>query len=217
MRSLLFLPLSAGIKGGGGMGTFEPPCWRLCPPPLAPSQKEKMATVSHFGQIFGFLPPQNRILPPRCPPPKFLVPPLLFKAVKWIGMFVLAKLVKHMTCGQFVTQHQLMRLFAVKLILSYEQKCQLRSKFLKNSSLIKNKLWHKLYEFINSNLSISVRKICFNPIILNIFNRFVCKLVTLPVHILVVYFQSDQTVLDKLSIAFDWSMIWTSFWCQNVP
>ena len=32
----------------------------------------------------------------------------------------------------FVTQRQLMRLFAVKLILSYEQKCKVRSKFLKN-------------------------------------------------------------------------------------
>ena len=32
----------------------------------------------------------------------------------------------------FVTQRQLMRRFAVKLILSYEQKCKVRSKFLKN-------------------------------------------------------------------------------------
>ena len=31
-----------------------------------------------------------------------------------------------------VTQRQLMRLFVVKLILSYEQKCEVRSKFLKN-------------------------------------------------------------------------------------
>ena len=31
-----------------------------------------------------------------------------------------------------VTQHQLMRLFAVKLIVSYEPKCKVRSKFLKN-------------------------------------------------------------------------------------
>ena len=31
-----------------------------------------------------------------------------------------------------VTQRQLMRLFAVKSIPSYEQKCQVRSKFLKN-------------------------------------------------------------------------------------
>ena len=51
----------------------------------------------------------------------------------------------------YVTQRQLMRLFAVKLILSYEQKCKVRSKFLKNSSMLKNKLWHKFYEFINSN------------------------------------------------------------------
>ena len=34
---------------------------------------------------------------------------------------------------KYVTQRQLMRLFAVKLILSYEQKCNLvGSKFLKN-------------------------------------------------------------------------------------
>ena len=33
---------------------------------------------------------------------------------------------------QYVTQRQLMRLFAVKFILSYEQKCKVRSKFLKN-------------------------------------------------------------------------------------
>ena len=32
----------------------------------------------------------------------------------------------------YVTQRQLMRLFAVKLILSYEQKCEVKSKFLKN-------------------------------------------------------------------------------------
>ena len=32
----------------------------------------------------------------------------------------------------YVTQCQLMRLFAVKLILSYEQKCKVGSKFLKN-------------------------------------------------------------------------------------
>ena len=32
----------------------------------------------------------------------------------------------------YVTLRQLMRLFAVKLILSYKQKCQVRSKFLKN-------------------------------------------------------------------------------------
>ena len=33
---------------------------------------------------------------------------------------------------KYVTQRQLMRLFAVKLILSYEQKCKVRLKFLKN-------------------------------------------------------------------------------------
>ena len=46
-----------------------------------------------------------------------------------------------------VTQRQLMRLFAVKLILSYEQKCKVRSKFLKNESMFKNKLGH---EFVYS-------------------------------------------------------------------
>ena len=52
---------------------------------------------------------------------------------------------------QNVTQRQVMRLFAVKLMLSYEQKCKVRSKFLKNWSMLKNKLWYKFYEFINSN------------------------------------------------------------------
>ena len=32
----------------------------------------------------------------------------------------------------YVTQRQLMRRFAVKLILCYKQKCKVRSKFLKN-------------------------------------------------------------------------------------
>ena len=42
---------------------------RLCPPhfPL-PRQKGKTAKINHFQQIFGFLPSQNRILPPQCPP-----------------------------------------------------------------------------------------------------------------------------------------------------
>ena len=43
-------------------------------------------------------------------------------------------------CKENVTQCQLMRLFAVKLVLSYEQKCKVRSKFLKILSMIKNKL-----------------------------------------------------------------------------
>ena len=33
-----------------------------------------------------------------------------------------------------------------------------------------------------------------NPIVLNIFNKFVYKSITLHAHILVIYFQSDQTV-----------------------
>ena len=36
---------------------------------------------------------------------------------------------------KYVTQRQLMRLFAVKLILSYEQNCKVSSKFLKNCML----------------------------------------------------------------------------------
>ena len=40
-------------------------------PPLPPTpSEEKMAKISHFRQMFGFLPPENHILPPRCPPPK---------------------------------------------------------------------------------------------------------------------------------------------------
>ena len=38
--------------------------------PTCPPQKKKMVKISHFLQIFGFLPPQKRILPPRCPPQK---------------------------------------------------------------------------------------------------------------------------------------------------
>ena len=37
-----------------------------------------------------------------------------------------------MVITKIVTKRQLMRLFAVKLILSYEQKCNVRSKFLKS-------------------------------------------------------------------------------------
>ena len=65
---IIRLARSGGIKGGGGMGDFAPP-WRLCPS-LAPRQKEKMVKISNFWQSFGFLPPQKRILPPRCPPTK---------------------------------------------------------------------------------------------------------------------------------------------------
>ena len=35
-----------------------------------------MTKISRSWQIFGFLPPLKRILPPRCPPQKKLVPPL---------------------------------------------------------------------------------------------------------------------------------------------
>ena len=37
-----------------------------------------------------------------------------------------------------VTKHQLMRLFAVKFILSYEQKCKVTSKFLKKENMLEN-------------------------------------------------------------------------------
>ena len=37
----------------------------------------------------------------------------------------------HSSTALYVTQRQLMRHFVVKLILSYEQKCKVRSKFLK--------------------------------------------------------------------------------------
>ena len=56
----------------GGHGGHIPQLEALPPlaPPPPPRQKKKMARISHFRQIFGFLPPQNRILPPRCPPHK---------------------------------------------------------------------------------------------------------------------------------------------------
>ena len=43
------------------MGANAPPLEAL--PHLPPSQKKKMAKFRHFQQIFGFLPPQNHILP----------------------------------------------------------------------------------------------------------------------------------------------------------
>ena len=51
----------------------------------------------------------------------------------------------HDTMYTHVTQRQLMRHFAVKSILSSEQKCKVRSKFLKNKSMLKNELWHILW------------------------------------------------------------------------
>ena len=54
--------------GGGGLGENAPV--RGSAPHTCPQSEEKMAKISHFRQIFGFLPPQNRILPPRCPPTK---------------------------------------------------------------------------------------------------------------------------------------------------
>ena len=56
--------ISGGIKGGHG--GIPPSSWTLCPP-LSPQSEEKMAKISHFWQIFGYLSPQIRILPPRSP------------------------------------------------------------------------------------------------------------------------------------------------------
>ena len=67
-----FQTTSGGIKGG----IIMPPSRRLCPH-LPPQSEEKNGQNQPFSANFGFLPPQNRILPPRCPPQKkFLVPPL---------------------------------------------------------------------------------------------------------------------------------------------
>ena len=46
------------------------PSRRICPHlPPPPDRKGKIAKISHFWQIFGFLLHQIRILPPRCPLP----------------------------------------------------------------------------------------------------------------------------------------------------
>ena len=55
--------------------------WGQMPPQseaLPPNQKKKMAKISHFWQIFGFLPPSESHFAPSMPPTKkkFLVPPL---------------------------------------------------------------------------------------------------------------------------------------------
>ena len=72
-RHLFLSFISGSIKRHGGI--YPPPPAAL--PPLAPPKK-KMAKISHFLQICGFLPPQNRILPPRCSPTIILVPLLNF-------------------------------------------------------------------------------------------------------------------------------------------
>ena len=76
-------------QGEGAWGVFAPQSEAL--PPTCPSQKEEMAKVSHFWQLFRFLPPQIRILTPMPhkkkkkekkrkvkKKKKNLVPPLLF-------------------------------------------------------------------------------------------------------------------------------------------
>ena len=72
--------------------------------------------------------------------------------------------------------------------------------------MLKIKLLNKFYEFINSNESINDRKLCFNPIVLNIFNRFVYKSISLPVHILVIDFKVIILCDIKLSLTFDRNM-----------
>ena len=64
---------------------------------------------------------------------QFLVDPADFQAAKddWQNKFTCPCAIGALDCSH-VTQRQLMRLFAVKLILSYEQKCKVRSEFLKN-------------------------------------------------------------------------------------
>ena len=77
--SFPFLP-SFFWRRRGGPGPAGPPwirawgAWGICSPPpvrgsapTCPPSEEKMGKISHFRQIFGFLPPQNHILPPRCP------------------------------------------------------------------------------------------------------------------------------------------------------
>ena len=52
------------------MGGKFPPSRRLCPRTCPPSQKKKMAKISHFRQIFDFCPLRIAFCPPRCPPHK---------------------------------------------------------------------------------------------------------------------------------------------------
>ena len=62
---------SGGIKeGGGGMGAFAPPSWRLYPPLAPQSEGKKWPKSAIFGNFFGFLLLLKHILPPRCPPQK---------------------------------------------------------------------------------------------------------------------------------------------------
>ena len=74
------------------------------------------------------------------------------------------------------------------------KKVKVGQNFSKIKVCLKTNFRKKLYDFINSNYSISDRKSSFNPIVLKIFDRFEYKSITLPDHILVIYFQNDQTV-----------------------
>ena len=49
----------------GGMGAWSEAL------PTCPQSEEKMVKISHFHQIFGFLPPQKHILPLNVPPQKY--------------------------------------------------------------------------------------------------------------------------------------------------
>ena len=63
---------------GGAWGHFPPPQSKDLSPYLPPCQKENMAKISHFQQIFGYLPPQNAFCSLDAPQKKKknLVPPL---------------------------------------------------------------------------------------------------------------------------------------------
>ena len=89
-----------------------------------------------------------------------------------------------------------MRRFAVKLILKYKQKCKVMSKFVKNETLLKNKLLHKFYEFINLNYSISDNNV---PWILNNMLNLKCQF----------WYLSQRASLARVG-----SHIWASTTCK---
>ena len=55
--------------GGTKGGMVDPPCQRLCHLPLTPPPRKKCRNQP-FSANFRILPPQKRILPPRCQPTK---------------------------------------------------------------------------------------------------------------------------------------------------
>ena len=94
-----------------------------------------------------------------------------------------------------------MRLFVVKLILSYEQKCKGQN-FSKNVSMLKTKFDINSMRLVTQTNQLVTENYVSIQLML-IFNSFVYKSITLLVHILVTYFQSDQT---------DWDSIIFNFW-----